>query len=246
MCTTSLVRPLRNPRRRTATNSSRRLSRDPAGSTGPAGSGGEPLAALATTGRDDRAPRAGSHAQPEAVRTGPAAVVGLEGALALAHGRLSWSTAVLGRPSLIIIRVFRTVVLGARADQAPHPAHNWAHHGQHSTRIHGHGCCQRTWQGGGRRPVGTSATRDHPLARLRATGDLWQGPGVVSVPPPQLDPGGSPNRRLHGPRAFHAACPRTVLRTGVDKSGDDRPNPGCVIVRGDDRRGAQTGGRPTR
>ncbi len=91
---TSLDRPLRRPRRRTATNSSRRVSRDPAGSTGPAGSGGEPLAALATTGRDDGAARAGTHAQPEAVRAGPAAVVGLEGALALAHGRLSWSTAM--------------------------------------------------------------------------------------------------------------------------------------------------------
>jgi hypothetical protein len=207
MCTTSLVRPLRSPRRRTATNSSRRLSRDPAGSTGPAGSGGEPLAALATAGRDDRAPRAGSHAQPEAVRTGPAAVVGLEGALALAHGRLSWSTAVLGRPSLIIIRVFRTVVLGTRADQAPHPAHDWAHHGQHSTRIHGHGCCQRTWQGDRSRPVGTSAACDHPLARLRDTSVLWQRPYVVSVPPPQLDPGGSPNSRLHGPARVSRCVP---------------------------------------
>jgi hypothetical protein len=133
MWTTSLLRPLRHPRLRTTTNSSRRVSRDPAGSTGPAGSGGEPLAALATAGRDDGAPRAGAHAQPEAMRTGPAAVVGLEGALALAHGRLSWSTAMLGRPSLIIIRVFRTVVLrhphessatpGARQG-APRAAHD--------------------------------------------------------------------------------------------------------------------------
>ena len=110
MWTTSLDRPLRHPRRRTATNSSRRVSRNPAGSTGPAGSGGEPLAALATAGRDDGAPGAGAHPQPEAVRTGPAAVVGLEGALALAHGRLSWSTTVRSRPSMIIVRVGSVVL----------------------------------------------------------------------------------------------------------------------------------------
>ena len=43
-------------------------------------------AALAATGREDRAAGAGAHAQPEAVRLGPTAVVRLEGALA--HGRL--------------------------------------------------------------------------------------------------------------------------------------------------------------
>src|SRR3954447_26617173 len=56
------------------------------------GSGRELFAALAATGGDDGAPRAGPHAQPEPVRARAAAVVRLEGALALAH-----FSALLGR-----------------------------------------------------------------------------------------------------------------------------------------------------
>ena len=48
-------------------------------------SGRQLAAALAAAGGDDGAAGAGAHAQPEAVRLGPAAVVRLEGALA--HGR---------------------------------------------------------------------------------------------------------------------------------------------------------------
>lgn len=54
-------------------------------------SGGQLLAALATTGRDDRPTGAGAHAQPESVRPGAAAVVRLESALTLAHDYFSWS-----------------------------------------------------------------------------------------------------------------------------------------------------------
>ena len=91
--TTSRGRPTRRPRRTAEANSSRRVSREPAGSTGAAASGREPLAALAAASGEDGAPGPGAHPQPEAVRARPAAVVRLEGALALAHGRLSRSTA---------------------------------------------------------------------------------------------------------------------------------------------------------
>jgi hypothetical protein len=70
-------------------NSSGRVSRKPAGSTGAGGSGREPLAALTAATGENRAPGPGAHPQPETVRTRPAAVVRLESALALAHGRLS-------------------------------------------------------------------------------------------------------------------------------------------------------------
>src|ERR671928_1626286 len=71
-------RPARRPERTTALNSGRRRRRACAGST----SGGELLAALAPTGRQDGAAGAGTHTQPEAVGLGPAAVVRLERALA--------------------------------------------------------------------------------------------------------------------------------------------------------------------
>src|ERR1700710_2791115 len=71
-------RPTRRPDRTTAVNSGRRRRRACAGNT----SGGELLATLAPTGRDDRPAGAGTHAQPEAVRLGPTAVVRLERALA--------------------------------------------------------------------------------------------------------------------------------------------------------------------
>jgi hypothetical protein len=48
-------------------------------------SGGEPLAALAAAGGDDGATGPRPHPQPEPVRLRAAAVVRLEGALALAH-----------------------------------------------------------------------------------------------------------------------------------------------------------------
>src|SRR5947208_5178960 len=71
-------RPTRRPDRTTAVNSGRRRRRACAGNT----SGGELLATLAAAGRDDRPAGAGTHAQPEAVRLGPTAVVRLERALA--------------------------------------------------------------------------------------------------------------------------------------------------------------------
>ena len=52
----------------------------------PGVSGGEPLAAPAATSGHDGAAGASPHAQPEPVGTRAAAVVRLEGALALAHG----------------------------------------------------------------------------------------------------------------------------------------------------------------
>src|SRR5690242_9223463 len=69
----------------TDANSSRCVSRDATGSTGTRRSGGEPLAALAATGGDDGATGTGAHPQPEPVLARTAAVVRLEGALALAH-----------------------------------------------------------------------------------------------------------------------------------------------------------------
>src|SRR3712207_9390399 len=71
-------RPARRPERTTALNSGRRRRRACAGST----SGGELLAALAPTGRQDGPAGAGTHPQPETVGLGPAAVVRLERALA--------------------------------------------------------------------------------------------------------------------------------------------------------------------
>lgn len=77
--TTSRSRPLRRPRRSTEAKSSRRISREPAGSTG---SGRELGATLAAPRGEDGAARAGTHPQPEPVRAGATAVVRLEGALA--------------------------------------------------------------------------------------------------------------------------------------------------------------------
>src|SRR3978361_16792 len=81
-------RPTRRPDRTTAVNSGRRRRRACAGNT----SGGELLATLAPTGRDDRPAGAGAHAQPEAVGLGPATVVRLE--RALAHEVLPLTTSV--------------------------------------------------------------------------------------------------------------------------------------------------------
>ena len=108
-CTTSRGRPPRRPRRMVEANSSRRVSREPAGSTGAGGSGREPLAALTAATGEDRAPGPGAHPQPETVRTRAAAVVRLEGALALAHGRLSRSTARndAGRRIALVLDVVR-------------------------------------------------------------------------------------------------------------------------------------------
>src|SRR5690606_25153385 len=48
----------------------------------------------------------------------------------------------------------------------------------------------------------TRVTPDHPLARLRDPGGLWQRPDVVSVPPPRVGSGGSPQQ----PAARARAC----------------------------------------
>src|SRR5829696_2419568 len=71
-------RPARRPDRTTAVNSGRRRRRACAGNT----SGGELLATLAAATGEDRAARAGTHPQPEAMGLGPSAVVRLERALA--------------------------------------------------------------------------------------------------------------------------------------------------------------------
>src|SRR5688572_7284461 len=76
-----------------AAKSTRRRSRWVDASTRGSGrSGGEARAALGPTTVEDRAARPGAHTQPEAVRLGPATVVGLEGALA--HVRLRWRSVV--------------------------------------------------------------------------------------------------------------------------------------------------------
>src|SRR3569832_1815752 len=69
----------------TDANSSRCVSRAAAGSIGARRSGGAPLAALAAAGGDDGSTCARAHPEPEPVLARPAAVVRLEGALALAH-----------------------------------------------------------------------------------------------------------------------------------------------------------------
>ena len=67
-----------------------------------------------------------------------------------------------------------------------------------------------------------------------------RGPTLLACATPQVDPGGSPTQpAATGPHASCAARPRTVLRTGVDKSGDRsarRDSRGASIVR------ATTGG----
>jgi hypothetical protein len=87
-CTTSRGRPARRPRRTTDPNSWLLVSRAAAGSTASrSGSGGQLSAALAPAGTQNRPTGAGAHAQAEPVGPGATTVVGLEGALALAHGR---------------------------------------------------------------------------------------------------------------------------------------------------------------
>ncbi len=78
----------------------RRRSRRSASSARPGAaplglSGGELVAALAAAGSEDGATRAGTHPQPETVRTGTTAVVRLEGALT--HGRGSIAIPVATR-----------------------------------------------------------------------------------------------------------------------------------------------------
>ena len=86
-CTTSRARPARRPRRTTKRNCWLLVSRAATGST--VRSGGQLAATPATTSGHDRAAGPSTHAQPEPVCPRPAAVVRLEGALALAHGRIS-------------------------------------------------------------------------------------------------------------------------------------------------------------
>lgn len=82
-CTTSAPRAARRPPRTVAEKSSRRRRRSAAASTGiPVTSGRKGDATLSPTGREDRAPGAGAHAQPEAVGLRTPAVVRLVGALA--------------------------------------------------------------------------------------------------------------------------------------------------------------------
>lgn len=89
-CTTSRGRPARRPRRTTVPNSWLLVSRAAAGSTASrSGSGGQLSAALAPAASKNGPTGTGAHAQTEPVRPRPTTVVGLEGALALAHGLLS-------------------------------------------------------------------------------------------------------------------------------------------------------------
>ncbi|MDT7714889.1 MAG: hypothetical protein QOH09_881 [Pseudonocardiales bacterium] len=89
-CTTTEPRAARRPRCTPVAKSSRRVSRAAAGSNAryPAreGLGRQLDATLAAPGRQDRAPGAGTHAQPEPVGPRAATVVRLERTLALAHG----------------------------------------------------------------------------------------------------------------------------------------------------------------
>lgn len=78
MCTTTVRRPDRDPRRITDWKSADDVSRDDAGSTLRRDLG----TTLATTCREDRATRTGAHAQAEAVRLSALAVVRLESPLA--------------------------------------------------------------------------------------------------------------------------------------------------------------------
>lgn len=94
-CTTTSGCAARTPRLTVTLNSADRLIRFRAGSTALhpacacAGSRSERATALATPIGNDRAAGAGAHPQPEPVNTRTAAVVGLEGPLALGHGNLS-------------------------------------------------------------------------------------------------------------------------------------------------------------
>jgi hypothetical protein len=89
-CTTRVSLPSRRPRRTTRRRSSPRVRRCCAGSTDAwarsrssrGGSDRQALAALAATCRQDRAPGAGAHAQPESVHLVAAAVVRLVRTLA--------------------------------------------------------------------------------------------------------------------------------------------------------------------
>jgi hypothetical protein len=89
-CTTTEPRAARRPRCTPVAKSSRRVSRAAAGSNAryPAREclGRQLNATFAAPGRQDRAPGAGPHAQPEPVGPGAATVVRLERTLALAHG----------------------------------------------------------------------------------------------------------------------------------------------------------------
>jgi hypothetical protein len=164
------------------------------------------------------------------VRTRPAAVVGLEGALALAHGRLSWSTAMRGRPSLIIIRVVRTVVLrrprgsgatpGARqgAPRAAHdpyvrarlqpgymagePASPCGGGAGNEERAPEEQCGDAVW---GKRPAPSSAIILMPDCVTSAACDT--GPTLLACPSHSWIRGDRHNSRLHGPARVSRCVP---------------------------------------
>jgi hypothetical protein len=184
-CTTRRARAPRRPRRMTDANSSRCVSRDATGSTGTRRSGGEPLAALATAGGDDGATGARAHPQPEPVLARPAAVVRLEGALALAH--------------------FSALLVDNRRAGARRSPSRWGKTGaRHRGTLADQGTQRR--RRGSNRP-GTHRCLVGDASRLLACASIDRSGGIDSV-------------RLHGPPAAHRACPRTVLRTVVDKSVD--------------------------
>src|SRR6201996_1516741 len=88
------------PRLTVASKSVDRVMRLRAESTAvtPERSGSQRATALAPPGRHDRAAGAGPHAQPESVHAGTAAVVRLEGPLALCHDSLLAASGIVLAP----------------------------------------------------------------------------------------------------------------------------------------------------
>jgi hypothetical protein len=115
----------------------------------------------------------------------PAAVVRLEGALALAH--------------------FSALLVDNRRAGARRSPSRWGKTGaRHRGTLADQGTQRR--RRGSNRP-GTHRCLVGDASRLLACASIDRSGGIDSV-------------RLHGPPAAHRACPRTVLRTVVDKSVD--------------------------
>ena len=216
--TTSRGRPTRRPRRTAEVNSSRRVSREPAGSTGAAASGRQPLAALAAATGEDGAAGAGAHAQPEAVGLARRRLFGWK--VRLLHGRLSRSTARIeaGRRSADVLWTERAGPRWCSTVRAQ------------GTTVGGHGSHQRTQrrERGSNRP----GTADRPNRRPRRVANATRpvtpphlaaqrrlvsgGPSSASVPPHSSIRGDPQPAAAVGPRdaTARASAYRLTHRCG--------------------------------
>ena len=235
-CTTSRGRPARRPRRTAEANSSRWVSREPAGSTGAAPL--RPRAARGPCGGDRRRWRVrrgcASAAESRAYAPGGGCSAGrcacpcsLLDSPGRRHGAGAGRRSALGLDGYALL-----------------PRRHASRHTGHRVET----TCEPPAYAAAREPVKPPS----PPRRMRQADACGRAGCPLACAPHNLDPGGSSRprtARARSPRDLIAGPARTVLRTGVDRSGDglrsddgSRPSPGpsAVITEGGGR------GRPAR